>query len=336
MRKGRVLMAACAAAIGMGAMSAQAITIEELLGTTYGHVTFNYQNYDMGTVYAGVAPGSYDLTAPANAGLNSLSAPGGVGGEDSWAIATISSIQVNGITAWTPFSGHVNSAFLGGVDGTGVGEITGMVFGEKDHAVSITPVGGDVNLNAKGSGLEFAFAFDATPDFLTGGLTRDWATRGSLTSFPGVLDPAGVIDDGTVIFTGKAKPGIITGDALTDFVSNVNLDGTTLIAKTGSGDAIGDFTTVSGGLTGSLNNWFAQDSVPPFAVGTPPDHEWELHFTVNGPPNKSTVENGAQWIAGSNDPLKTAYVPSPTAAASGLVMLGALAAAQIRRRRQSL
>ena len=65
--------------------------------STGGAITIKYSNFDMGTVY-NVAPGSYGTSNPATGqtALNALPqtpATASFGGEDSWGIAVVASIE---------------------------------------------------------------------------------------------------------------------------------------------------------------------------------------------------------------------------------------------------
>jgi hypothetical protein len=323
------ILAAAVLAVGAGT-GASAITVDDILGSNYGSVTINYQNYDMGNVYAGMAPGG-----PVGVWGDGLTAAGAVGPEDSWAIARIQSIQVNNNIVWQNGSGQVDP-ITGLPVGKGAGEITAIFFGEQDRFVTKTILpGGDVELQITGAGTQFAMVYDSTPDFMIGGKVRDWATRVNDVIFPGVCDPNGVVDNGVIILTGLGIPGITTTDPVADFVSDTVLDAVTGLAKGNSGDMIGDFATITtsqGLLTGLLNDAFVQDTVPPFSQILPP-HEFELHFTIGAPPTVAQTENGAQWLAGSNDPLKTSFVPTPTALWGGALLAGLAGVNVLRRRR---
>jgi len=329
----RLILAAAALAVPLMSASAHAasIGVDDLFGGLRGHITFTYSNLDSGTSYFGsVAPpaggttGVIDLTQPANSGLNNLSAPGAVGNEDTWAVARVSSIQVNGVTVWAAgtFNNPGNS-----FTGRAAGEITAFVYGEHDTAIRLTDEGGgNTQLEAIGGGLQLALYYDDTPDYYNGLLQPGPGQRTGFTTFTNVTD-------GQLILTGRSTPGLaspVNGGPAPEFVSTTLINSSGQVAS-GHGGAYGNWTANDSGV-GAFNNAFFQDTSPPFASDTPA-HQFELRFDTSPQPALPTG-----WTASSNDPLITALpagVPLPSSASAGAFLCALAAVAKFGRRRMA-
>jgi hypothetical protein len=247
-----------------------------------GEAQFKLNNWDVGTIYHGMTAGT-TYTGAALAALSKTGPAGGVGGEDSWGILNVTSIQdaVSPHTPYFTFSGVIGSR-----------AVIAIFWGEKDASVTLNA---DGSQDIQGNGMNLAF-YDKTivagafPNILP-------APGGSGAGFAGAGDPT----DPTSIFFGLTP--VLTFTSIPGFqASSTNQF---FAHFDPSGNSSGGFyitpATVET-LTGSENGDVSGLGTVAFTATTPGDNGWLLNsfdpVGVNVVPEPVTMFSAFMAICG--------------------------------------
>jgi hypothetical protein len=254
-------------------------------------------NYDVGSLYTGVTPGTEYLNpgdprfGDAGTGdlttLGKTAAPFGFG-EDGWGIFRISEIDDLAQTdaLWR--------------DGDGGFEITGIFWGLTDESLKRTGTTDTI----KGNGMHVAFFQDSYT-----AATRFNATAGA-SGRTGAAPTYATATDGTLIWSTNSVLGVAEADPY-EFISNYT-PGNGIVGdpqRYDSGE--GTFGTEMGAVpfwgTGSLNSLF---------------EDLKFTFTATGNTGLTYKTGATPWLLRSNDPVEG--VVTPELSSAPLMLLGML------------
>lgn len=294
MKNVKSILAAALVAAGLGT-SASAVTIQQIIGTYEGPLLIKYLNYDVGTLYPNM-PNSTTNTNP-NAIPNQIAPPSLValtGGTSS----PYSDSDSWGIFKVSSIEGRNNQILWQAPSAfNNIGfEITGVFWGENDTQVTTDAVG---NVNIHGVDMSIAFYADTAKNFTSTSIVGGVATA----------------IDGQLIWTANSVPGVLQGDPVTEFDTSFKATSNNTLTNVVGAAWMKTGPTSAG--TGALNTMFSPLT---------PSHDLEVQFT-------GATESTSAWLVDSNDPVRAAAVPTPTAVWGGVMLAGMIGLNVIRRRR---
>lgn len=302
MKNVKSILAAAVVAAGLGT-SANAISLQNLVGSYLGPITIKYVNYDEGRLYDLSSTGTAGPITPSTPEFASFTDINGVAGtkigstsvkfdtSDSWGIFYITGIYANdGTTAlWTPSANA---------------EITGIYWGEQDNYFNKNL---DGSTSIYGANAEIALFYD---NVIGDGTNFTFTSGPDSTSINSATD-------GEMIISGHSiplgYPGVLSP---TEFVSTYS-GSTTLLRSNGLTKGLLSSVTVTDpssnplSYAGTLNSQFEPD--------------FSVEFTATG--------GQFGWTANSQDPMRLTAIPTPTAVWGGVMLAGFVGMNIIRRRR---
>ena len=343
-----VAVAALVASIGLST-SAKAILFQNLVTPPGDQFVFKLADFDNGTLYDNLAPGSYGFgqngTGPQTVagGVGTLDAGTLAGNqavgfhtwdgllgdkkEDSWGIAQVTEIRLasNNAVIWQSFNSPGNPG-----DNQ---QLTIMFYGEQDYYTRVAGaqqttagVGLTVDLWLQDVGVGF------TPIVPTPGLRPANAdSNGGAAGDPFLLSLDAsypTVTDGTRVLSLRSTSGFIRADGdlgglATEFETTFN--GTAL-----NGSGLGtSYLDVVGGTLASRYDTNTLTSFIPGAIGKKTDISIQFTSTTAG-----TTGLG-DWLVTSQDPLRAVAVPEPTTVLAGLGCMAPILSSLLGRRRKN-
>jgi hypothetical protein len=278
-----------------------------LVGQSYtgGAITIKYSNFDMGTVYnvsAGTTAGTSTQGTSAGGiatldGLAQTAATGSFGGEDSWGIAVVASIEDGlGNTIWSP---------------AGKGQqLTVMFYGAKDF--NLVQNGLSQEISSVGLHIDLY-----VQNFSDPGFTAYDGTLGSGGRLPGPNSYSNVTD-GTLVLALESTAGFLFADGDhggydTEFFTRF---------QPGVGGLGSSYLDVVGG---SMATNFDTNSVTSLFNSNTTDFFAEFTTATQNVPS--------DWLVRSHDPVSGAFIAVPEPSTYGLMAAGALIGIVALRRR---
>jgi len=308
----RFILAAAALAVPMFASNAHAL----FLGYN-GPISIHIQVYDAGKLYVGpngtaaIGETNVDNNVVVQGGPMSQTGPvdGALPNEDTWGIFVIDEIFANDGSGAVLYDRASASTTLTGI--TALGRDTFVQIDSITGAETVHTVGSNIAVYEQAGHINFDAIAANGPTFRT--------NPGGIPTYAGVTV-------GAPIWTFSTFPGIFAGgpafDNNDESYSTANGDFTSFAsaAVTSGNGGFRAVTSTNVFGTGSQNDLFK-----PFADGS------DLHATFGFPSQPAP----AGWTVFAKDPLDATVVgvPTPSAFASGAVVLGGLMMSSLRRRR---
>lgn len=319
MKLSKIKTLCAAVGIACGAMATSAHALTFAYGPYSGPVTFDLTyGYEAGTVGydpTGVAVGDYVCSTVGTCDSNAaLSAPGGIGSEDSWGVFRIKSIGV-------PFSDDLYTSAATGQ------QLLGIFYGNTDQKVLYTSQNGSTaGFTAFGVGGKIRiYEFASNPITPVDGFPADGpGNRNGLTDYylndnpqPDVL-----LSTGSLWLEMTMMPGFNSVDPTASFVSDFTSD------LTGNALAATTYMDITGGSAASL---FQKDTISVYNQTTDQVYTYDARLTIENC-SAATPCPTATWTvraSGTGDTSMT--IPEPGSMA--LAGLGLLGLAGLRRRK---
>ena len=281
-------------------------------------ITMNLRNFDDGTLY-NVNDGTYGSSQPDPTVLDALTQISPTGGlingvqSDTWGIIRVENIE-------TPGGGYL---YQGGENA----EITAIFWGMQDTYLEQVTSTGVVTQDIHGVGMQIAFFYDTTPDWVAANAVGPlgWSTALGL----GGLDRpeyAG-ITDGELIWTMRSTTGWSLDFLMEEFFAQFNAAGATYAS---SGNMLLNIGPVDGWGTGSQNWTLDTDTILGYQTGDTvfsPTKTVDILIAFDG-----TDTNSGLWLLRTTDPIEGDMVPEPLTMAGLMLGIGSLVG-YIRRRR---